>query len=104
MNTERNAYIAKMKTKLDKWNAKIDKLEIEARQAGSDEKAKLSIQVVNLQAKRTEVNEKIEALLRASEDTWKELRAGVESSWGVLDKAGHSAIANFKGAGAVKAL
>ncbi len=102
MNKERDAYVAKMKTKLDKWNAKIDRLEIEARQAGSDKNAELCSQVVSLQAKRTEVKERIEALLRASEDTWRELRTGVESSWGGLEKAAHSAIAIFKGAGLVE--
>jgi uncharacterized protein YdcH (DUF465 family) len=102
MNKERDAYVAKMKTKLDKWNAKIDRLEIEVRQARSAEKAESSNQVVSLRAKRTEVKDRIAALLHASDNTWKELRTGVESSWTVLDKAAHSAIANFKGTSTVE--
>ncbi len=102
MNKERDAYVAKMKTKLDKWNSKIDRLDTETREASSDKKVELSNRVASLQAKRSEVKEKIEAILHAGDDTWKELRSGVESSWRVLDEAAHSAIADFKGAGAVK--
>ncbi len=96
MSEKRDAYVAKMKAKLDRWNGKIDKLEKKAGQLGTDAKAGLQNQIDGLKTKQTEVKDKIDGLRSAGEDAWKDLRAGVDSSWKALSKAGHSAIASFK--------
>ena len=96
MSEKRDVYVTKMKTKLDRWNGKIDKLEIKAGQLGTDAKTGLQNQIDGLKAKQAEVKDKIDDLRSASEDAWKDLRAGVDSSWKALSKAGHSAIASFK--------
>lgn len=96
MSEKRDAYVAKMKTKLDKWNTEIGALEAKARQVGIESKAGLQNQVDVVQAKYAEVTARVENLRRASEDTWKDLRGDVEGSWKALEKAGHSVIANFR--------
>ena len=96
MSEKRDAYVAKMKAKLDKWNAEIDKLQAKVNQAGADSKVELQHHVQSLQAKRIEVGERVEGIRKANEDAWRDLRTGAESAWKALDRATHSAIANFK--------
>jgi len=96
MSEKRNAYVAKMKAKLDKWNTDLDKLQAKVNRVGADTKVELQNHVQQLQAKRIEVGERIDGLCKTSDDAWRDLQTGVENSWKALDKATHSAIADFK--------
>ncbi len=96
MSEKRDAYVAKMKTKLDTWNKKIDSLEEKGHQIGADSRAEFQTQMGNLRAKRDEAKEKLEGLRRAGEDAWRDLRDGIDSSWKSLDEAVRRAAANFK--------
>ena len=96
MSEKRDAYVAKMKSKLDKWNGEIEKLETKINQAGAETREGLHGQIVGLQAKRAEVSTRLEGLRHAGDDAWRDLRFGVESSWKSLEKAVHTATGNFK--------
>jgi len=102
MSERRDAYVAKMKAKLDKWNGEIDKLETKINQTGAETREGLHVQIVGLQAKRTEVSTKLEGLRHAGDDAWRDLRVGVETSWKSLEKAVHTAAGNFKQSKPVK--
>jgi uncharacterized coiled-coil DUF342 family protein len=95
MSEKRDAYVEKLKAKLDDWNAKIDKLEARAQQASVDSKAELQKQIANVKARRDEVVAKIDSLRQAGDGAWKDLKGGVKSSWRALDKAFRSAASNF---------
>ena len=96
MNEKRDAYIEKMKAKLDKWNGDINTIEERARQVGADSKAELRNQIENVKTKRADVEKKIENLGQAGDAAWKDLKAGVKTSWKALDKAVRSASGNFR--------
>ena len=96
MHEKRDAYVASMKNKLDKWSAKIDKMEARAQEAGEGTKAALQDRIKQLQASRAEANRKIEAISQAGETAWKELRTGVNTTWKTLRKEVRAAMANVK--------
>ncbi|WP_035271615.1 sll1863 family stress response protein [Desulfonatronum thiodismutans] len=83
MSEKRDAYVQRLKAKVDEWNADIDKLTAKADQAEADAKIKCQQKLEELRSKRQELEEKIVDLQSAGESTWEELRQGVESSWGV---------------------
>jgi hypothetical protein len=54
MSEKRDAYVAKMKARLDKWNVKIDTLEAAGQKVKADSKTEYDNQIKNLKAKRAE--------------------------------------------------
>ncbi len=96
MNSRRDAYVEKMKAKLDVWNKKIDELESSARQIEAGTKAELEKQLQAAKARRDELVAGIESLRKASDTAWKELRGGLKASRTALDKAVRAAAASFK--------
>ncbi|MBN2033275.1 MAG: hypothetical protein JW836_08370 [Deltaproteobacteria bacterium] len=80
----RDAYVQKLKAKMDEWNAEIDKLAAKADQADAELKIKYHKQVEDLRAKRKEVEDKIAELQQAGEGAWEDLREGLENSWEIL--------------------
>ncbi|HUX21560.1 MAG TPA: hypothetical protein VMW69_09995 [Spirochaetia bacterium] len=95
MSEKRDAYVEKLKAKIDGWNGKIDELEARARKAGADTKAEFRNRIGSAKEKRDEIIGKIDAVQQAGEGAWKELKGGVKRSWRELDKAVRSAAANF---------
>jgi len=80
----RDAYVQKLKAKLDEWNATIDKLQAKADQTEAESKIKYEKQLADLRAKRKEVDEKILELEQAGESAWEGLKQGLENSWDIL--------------------
>ena len=81
MSEKRDAYVQKMKAKIDEWNADIDKLTAKADQAEADAKIRYHQRLEELHAKRQVMEDKIADLQSAGESAWEELKQGVESSW-----------------------
>jgi len=92
---KRDAYVQKLKGKLDEWNADIAKLEAKAEQAKADSKVQYQRQIENLKAQHVEVERKIEELSRAGDNAWGDLKAGVEIAWQGLGEAVKSAASRF---------
>jgi len=93
---KREAYIAKIMAKLEKWNNEIDKLEAKAEQAKDASKAKYRRQIESLRSMRAEFEKKLEDLAQSGGKAWEELRGGVESAWKSLSKNIKAAISKFK--------
>jgi len=55
MMDKRDAYVQKLKAKLNEWNAEIDVLAAKADQAGADAKIAYHKRLEDLRAKRTEL-------------------------------------------------
>ena len=87
--SNRDAYVQKLKTKLDEWNATIDKLQAKADQAEAETKIAYENQLADLQAMREDVDEKISEMEQADESALEDLKQGVENSWQIL-KVGFS--------------
>lgn len=83
MSEKRDAYVQKLKAKIDEWTADIDKLSAKAEQAKADAKIKYQQELEELRAKRQELEDRIANIQSAGESAWEELKQGVESSWEV---------------------
>jgi uncharacterized coiled-coil DUF342 family protein len=96
MSEKRDAYVQKLKAKMDEWNAEIDKLAAKADQADGEAKIEYHKQVEDLRAKRKGVEDKLAALHQAGEGAWEDLKTGIESAWDSLGNALKSAASRFQ--------
>lgn len=95
MNDTRNAYVEKMKTKLDEWNADIAKLEATARQKEADTQKRYQERIAALKVRRHAVEEDLDKLRRAGSDAWEDLKDGFEMAADSLGEALRSARSRF---------
>ncbi|MCF8068407.1 MAG: hypothetical protein K9L30_07470 [Desulfobacterales bacterium] len=96
MSNTRDAYVKKMKAKLDEWNAEIAGLEAEAKQKQADIQERYNEQIEVLKTIRKSTEEELDNLRQAGESAWKELRAGFENAAGSLKYAIQSAQSKLK--------
>jgi len=96
MSETRDAYVQKLKAKMDEWNAEIDRIEAKADQADAESKIEYEKQLEDLRAKRRDLEEKIAKLQQAGDDAWEDLKAGIDSAWDALGNALKSAASRFK--------
>ena len=82
--SNRDAYVQKLKAKMDEWNAEIDKVAAKADRADAEAKIEYHKQLEDLRAKRKDVEEKIAELQQAGESAWEDLKQGLENSWEIL--------------------
>ncbi len=94
--SSRDAYVQRMKARLDEWNADIDKLSAKAEVAEADAKIAYLAQVENLRAKHAEARRELDKLGAAGEGAWEDLRAGVETAWEAIGNATKEALSRFK--------
>lgn len=81
MDSKKDAYVQKLKAKIDEWNADLDKLAAKADQAEGETKIKYQHKMQELREKRQDFEKKLENLNEASESAWEDLKEGVEKSW-----------------------
>ena len=93
---QRDAYVEKMKAKLDEWNAEIDKLAARADQADAQAKIAYRKQLNELRTKRRDLEEKIGAVQQAGEGAWEDLKQGLENSWEILKASVSKAKSEFE--------
>jgi hypothetical protein len=84
MAEKRDAYVQKLKAKLDEWNAEIDRLAAKAGQAEAESKIEYHQQLEDLRAKRRDLEAQIAAVQQAGEGAWQDLKQGIENSWEIL--------------------
>lgn len=91
MSENRDAYVSRLKAKLDEWNADIDKLETRARRRQAAMRTTYRRHMDDLKAKRKTVREKLDTLQNAGGEVWGDLRHGLENAAGALGEAIKSA-------------
>jgi len=96
MSAKRDAYVEKLKTQLDEWNADIDKLAAKAAQEKTEAKIEYQKQLDDLRAKRDDVRDKLSAMQQAGEGAWEDLKEGLENSWEVLKMSFNKAKYEFE--------
>ncbi|MEX0958510.1 MAG: hypothetical protein WDZ63_04430 [Burkholderiales bacterium] len=94
--SDRDAYIEKVKAKIDQWNADIDKLQAKAKEVDADARIKYDEQIAELKKQRDEAEAKMKEARAASEEAWADLRAGFESAWDSVSNAFSTAMKRFK--------
>ena len=96
MSRSRDAFVKKMKAKLDEWNAEIDKLEAQSRQKGAEVQAGYQKRIADVKDKRQKARQKLDKMQGAGESAWEDLKSGVELATDALGDALKSARARFK--------
>jgi hypothetical protein len=94
--SKRDAFVAKMKVRLDNWSREVGTLEQKAAQATGKTKAQYQKQIRSLQSMQTEYEKMLADSLQSAELAWGELKQGVESAWAALTKSLKSAKSKFK--------
>lgn len=94
--SHRQAYVEKMKAKLDEWNADIDKLEARAASAREDVQIGVQRHLDELKAARADATRRLKELQDAGLDAWESVRHGAEAAWDDMAKAFREAADRFK--------
>ncbi len=93
--TDRDAYIEKLKAKLDEWNAQIGKMEAKMREQRADARMKCEKELNSARSYRDEVQRRLDELRRSSESAWEDIKAGVDQAWDRLSEAMRRARSHF---------
>lgn len=92
----RDEWVETAKTKLDEWNAELDRLEEKARGAKREREAQYQRAIADLERKRADVREKLAEIQEAGDSAWDELKEGARESLRVLSEAFRAALEEFR--------
>jgi hypothetical protein len=84
MTEKKDAYVQKMKAKLNELNAEIEWLVSKVNQARAESRIEYQKQLSDLREKRRDLEDKIVAMHQAGESAWEDLKQGLENSWEIL--------------------
>ena len=97
--TSRDEYLEKFKTKLDEWDAEIDKIESSARKAQADTKAQYDKQLESLREMRDDAQRKYSEMQNATAEAWDVMLQGTEKAWQAWASAFEDARSKFTSKG-----
>lgn len=78
MTNRRDEFVANLKKQLDEWNAKIDALEVRARQQAGEAEVQADRGLAELRKRREELQRKLREIREASGEAWSDLIEGAE--------------------------
>jgi hypothetical protein len=93
--SSRDDYLDEFKVKLDEWNAEIDKLESDARQAQADAKVQYDKQLEALREMRDDAQAKFSEMQNTTTEAWDVMVKGTEKAWQTWGSAFENARAKF---------
>lgn len=93
--TARDKYVEELKAQLDQWNAQLAKMEQMTQKTSAAAKAQYEQQLKDLRQRNKEVQQKLLEIQQANLDSWEDLRAGIEKSWGVMEDSIKQAWSRF---------
>jgi len=85
--TERDTYIEKKKTRIDRWIAELAILDARAREAGEEQRIIFEVQMKEFSDELKQMKKVLEDLENAGEDSWHELRGEAETRWNSLQES-----------------
>ena len=94
--SQKDAYEKKIQAKLDEVSAEIERLQAKAREAEADAEIAYNKQIDELRKKHEELKNKLDEVMHAGEDAWKDIKAGAELAYESLSDALKSATSRFK--------
>ena len=86
MNT-RDAFMEKLRAKLDEWDAEIAQMEARSRQAKADKQIAYNRHIAALKQHHAEAQAQYTSIQQAPDDTWEELKRGAEDLWARIGAA-----------------
>jgi len=96
MSEKRDAYVQKLKAKLDEWNADVDNLATKAERVDAEAKTECHRRLEDLRTRRMEFEKQIAQLQQAGEGPWEDLKAGLENSWQIFKASFSKAKSEFE--------
>ncbi|HVB38015.1 MAG TPA: hypothetical protein VND92_05725 [Vicinamibacterales bacterium] len=87
MTATRDAYVEKIKARLDEWNGEIDRLQARADAAKADLQVTYTQQIDMLRRRQRDAEAKLKQLREAADDAWAELKPGLEDAWKTFREA-----------------
>ncbi|AGA32844.1 putative conserved coiled coil protein [Thioalkalivibrio nitratireducens DSM 14787] len=94
--SDRDAYLEKMKARIDEWNAEVARLEAKAREAEADMRLKYDAQLKEMREQRDALEERLRDMQRAGEESWRRVRDGMEAAWDEMTRAFREAADRFR--------
>ncbi len=75
---KRQDYIEQLESRIADLNARLEKLQLQAKLAEMEYREDVQAQIERFQARRDELSDTLDKLQKAGEDAWGELRTGAE--------------------------
>lgn len=89
--SNRDEYVRKMHSLLDKGNAEIDALAAKVEHAEAGARDTYQKQIAALRTRQDEARARLESMRNAGEGAWQDMKAGVELAWESIGEAIESA-------------
>ena len=78
---DRNAFIEKVKGKLDELDNEFDQLQVKADKAGEDVRHQWETRKLELKEKRKELSAQLDEVRNDSNSRWEDVKDSVEKTW-----------------------
>lgn len=85
--TDKQSYEKKLEANLEEWQANIDKLRAQAKQASADAQIEYEKQIEALRKRRDEMEAKLSEIRDAQAAAWTDIKGGVDKAWDEMSKA-----------------
>ena len=89
-------YIEQLESRIADLNAKLEKLQLQAKLAEMEYRDDVQSQIDRFEARRDELAGTLEKMQKAGEDAWGELREGAEQAFNSMKDALHKAKSRFE--------
>jgi uncharacterized coiled-coil DUF342 family protein len=94
--SKKDAFVEKLKARLDEWSAELDNLEAKAGKVDADARIEYEDQIKALRQQRDSVKAKLVEIQSAREDAWEDLQKGLDSMLDALQEGLEKATSRFK--------
>lgn len=91
----KQAYVHNIQTRLNQWDADVEKLMAEAYKTGADVRISYQKQIDEVKECRGEAQSRLDDMRKSSEGAWEDMKQGVEDAWDRLGKAVKDATTGF---------
>lgn len=92
----RDEYVMELTNKLEKLNSGINKIERKAESIKDDAKEKLKARIQELHSKKEAAILKVEAVKKAGEDSWKDLKNATDQALGSFKETVSNVLSRFR--------
>lgn len=92
----REEYVQKLKSQLDRWNAEAAKWEAKAHGAQATMKQEYDKQLETLHSRRDEALYQLKLVQNASTDAWQDMMRGADQAWNRMQEAFNQAKSHFE--------
>lgn len=92
----KDAYKQKIDADLELVQAKLTEFKAQAKSLSADARIRHARHVEDLERKAAATKAKLQELDEAGDETWEQLKVGVENTWSVLQSTLEDAVTTFK--------